>query len=64
MKTIKICYDLEAYSCPNCSALYFKEVECNCPNNIIIPIEETFEEKEERLYKELNDSVDALGGAI
>lgn len=32
MKTIKICYPLHPYYCPNCKAVYFSEVECNCPN--------------------------------
>ncbi len=29
----KICYTLEScYVCSKCKALYFQEIECNCPN--------------------------------
>lgn len=39
MKTVKVCYTLKPYYCPSCYTLYYKEIECNCPNEVIIPLE-------------------------
>jgi len=30
MKTVKICYPVHPWYCPNCKTLYFSEVECEC----------------------------------
>lgn len=30
MKTVKICYTVNPWYCPDCKALYFSKVNCNC----------------------------------
>ena len=48
MKTIKISYDVIAYYCPTCKALYFSEVDCRCLNALDITedVEDVKEEDE------------------
>lgn len=36
MKTVEVCYDVRIFYCPNCKALYFREVDCHCLNALDI----------------------------
>ena len=40
MITIKLKYQPEIYYCPECGCMYFRKVECVCPNLIVMPDEE------------------------